>query len=297
MPKIVDWMYLFYVNIAIIFQIGILVYLVGIKKIKDNWSAYRCNPIYMGFADNIEENFVYCIQNSQTNFMSYILQPVNYALSLITGLAGNMTQSMDYIRVMLSSLRTMITDITSSIFGIFLNIIIEFQKIVISIKDLVGKLVGILTALLYIIESVFLTMQSVWNGEIGTMVQSLCFSPNTLINLKNGNRIEIKNVKIGDILENESLVIGTLQLLNNGNEELYEINSGISKIHVTGSHYVFCNDSSKYIEVKNYRYAKKIKNDCNSYVCLLTNNHKILIDGVIFWDYDDDCLRYNFTEK
>jgi len=34
------------------------------QKIKNQWPLYRCNPAYMFMADNIAENFEYCISQS-----------------------------------------------------------------------------------------------------------------------------------------------------------------------------------------------------------------------------------------
>ena len=65
---------------------------VGIKKIKEDWPQYRCNPTVMPFSQELgnisaSENFTYCVQNMQADYMGIILQPVNYAISLAGTLA------------------------------------------------------------------------------------------------------------------------------------------------------------------------------------------------------------------
>lgn len=290
MPRLIDWFYFIYVNVAFVSQICVLYYLVGMTNIKKNWATYRCNPMYMGFADNIEENFVYCIQNSQSNFMSFLLQPVNYVLSMITGLSGNIMQSIDFIRVMISSIRSSIESVTSGIFGVFMNIIIEFQKIIISIKDLVGKLVGIMSVIIYLVESVMLTMQSTWNGPPGQFVQALCFSPYTIIEMENGFSKQLCDVKIGETLSGGSVVLATMQLVRREHDKLYAIKGNSGNIKVTGSHHVFCDKSGKFIKVEDYYRAYQVDNECEYYCSFLTDDHKIIIDGEIFWDYDDDLL-------
>ena len=130
----------------------------GMKDIKDNWPEYRCNPIVMPFASQFyvdpSENFTYCIQNMQTGFMGYLLEPVNYALSMVNSLGGEFTESIQSIRNVINNIRNFLSSIVQNIFGVFLNILIQFQKIIIAMKDMVGKIVGIITVLLYTIDGV-----------------------------------------------------------------------------------------------------------------------------------------------
>jgi len=73
MPSGKDWVNFFYVNLAFALYIGGVFYYSQVTQIKANWPLYRCNPIYMPLADDIESNFVYCIQSMQGNFMGYLL--------------------------------------------------------------------------------------------------------------------------------------------------------------------------------------------------------------------------------
>ena len=75
----------------IIILIFILLYVfnilvVGIKNIKNNWPKYRCNPVVMPFASlfgqDPAQNFTYCIQTMQTNYMGYLTQPIHYNMSV-----------------------------------------------------------------------------------------------------------------------------------------------------------------------------------------------------------------------
>jgi len=73
--------YLFWSSTLI--TLGIILYLefqYNIVNIRNNWSEYRCNPIYMPLSDNIEADFTYCVQNTQINLMGYLLQPLTYLI-------------------------------------------------------------------------------------------------------------------------------------------------------------------------------------------------------------------------
>ena len=143
-----NWLNFIYINIVFVGFIFSLYYFTSIQDIKDNWVNYRCNPMYMPLSDNIEQDFTYCVQTMQTNYMGFLLQPLTFVTSSLTEMAWSFSQQINDVRNMFSQTRGFITDIVVSIYGIFLNIIIEFQKIIIGIKDLVGKIIGILAVLL-----------------------------------------------------------------------------------------------------------------------------------------------------
>jgi len=295
MPKGIDWINFLYVNIAFIAQVFAMYWFISVSDIKKNWPNYRCNPIFMPLADNIEENFVYCVQNMQSNYMGYLLQPITYILNSLTSLGGDFSSSLNYTRTMISNIRSFITTITQNVFGVFLNLVIEFQKITISIKDLVGKIIGAMVALMYLIDGSVKTMQSTWNGPPGQMVKAIggmCFYPETKVKLKDGTVVNMKDLNLGDILENGSRVDVIMKLKNIYSENLYKIKNNFGNIYVTGSHMIYSEKDKKYIEVKNHSDAieqKEIKSDWFS--CLITDDHKIKIGDYTFWDWEDDILK------
>lgn len=282
------------------------IFVTGMKDIKDNWPEYRCNPTIMPFASHFgvdpTENFTYCIQNMQTGFMGYLLEPVNYSLSLVNSLGGEFTESIQSIRKVLNNVRNFISSIVQSIFGVFLNILIQFQKIIIAMKDMVGKIVGIITVLLYTIDGVMKTMQSAWGSPAGGVMRALCFMPNTLVKLKNGKIVQMQDLDLGDVLINDSIVCATMKIKNfvgkkdfsdNKNdyeqiESIYRLNGGVANapIHVTGSHLV--QHMGKWIPVKDHPDSKHTPLKTKWLSCLITSDHLIPIGSHIFHDWEDD---------
>ena len=106
--------------------------------------------------------------------MGYLLEPVNYALSMVNSLGGEFTESIQSIRNVINNIRNFLSSIVQNIFGVFLNILIQFQKIIIAMKDMVGKIVGIITVLLYTIDGVVKAMQSAWGSPAGDVMKH-CF--------------------------------------------------------------------------------------------------------------------------
>jgi hypothetical protein len=299
MPSGKNWINFVYVNLAFGLYIAAVFFFSQLQNIKDNWATYRCNPIYMPLADDVETNFVYCIQNSMSSFMGFIMQPLTFLTSSMSGMLSGFLNEINMVRAMFDKIRTFISSIIKSIFGVFLNLIIEFQKIIIGIKDLIGKSIGIMVTLMYVIDGSVKTMQSAWNGPAGQLVKALgkCFHPETTLKLQNGNTVFIKDINLGDVLENGSIVEATMKLDNKINPiPLYIINSeGVNgeNIYVTGAHLIFDKKSKKYVKVENYDKAEKTDMFIDWFSCLITSDHKIVVGSVKFWDWEDDDVLIN----
>ena len=297
MPSGKNWVNFVYVNLAFALYIAGVFYYNQVAEIKANWPLYRCNPLYMPLATDVPNNFIYCIQNMQINFMGYLLEPLTFLTSSINFILSDFLDAINMVRAMFSKIRGFITSIIQSVFGVFLNLVIEFQKITIGIKDLIGKTIGIMTTLMYVIDGSVLTMKSAWNGPPGQLVQALgkCFYPHTIVKLQNGVTKEMKDIDLGDILENGAVVESVLKIDNKKERKpLYVIyKGGVNKenIYVTGSHLVFDKNNNKYVKVCQYSKAVKSIVETDWFSCLITSNHTIPIGYELFWDWEDHFVK------
>jgi predicted DNA-binding antitoxin AbrB/MazE fold protein len=210
-------------------------------------------------------------------------------------MGGNITNSLNTFRTMISNIRTFFESIASNIMGIFLNLIIEFQKITIGIRDLIGKLIGVVVTIMYIMDGSIKTMESAWNGPTGQMVRFIsgnCFHPDTKVKLKDGSIVKMKDLHLGDSLENGSMVNILMKIIKTKNDKLYKIKNGVDRenIYVTGTHMVKYNDS--YVMVKDYPHASEQNEiDCEYFSCIITDDHMIQLGSHLFYDWDDDDIR------
>lgn len=297
MPSGKNWVNFIYINLAFALYIAGVFYFSQLAQIKANWPLYRCNPMYMPLADNMEENFTYCIQSMQTNFMGYLLQPLTFITGSLGGMLGNFMEEINSIRAMFNKIRTFFSSIIQSVFGVFLNLVIEFQRITIGIRDLIGKTIGIMTSLMYVIDGSILTMQSTWNGPPGQLVKALgkCFHPHTMVKLKNGEIKAMKDIDLGDVLEDNSVVESVLKI-DNKKEKLpfYTIKNNAQNeeyIFVTGSHLVFDKSKNNFIKVEDYSKAELTTITYDYFSCLITDTHRIKIGDEIFWDWEDHFVK------
>ena len=295
MPTMNNYLTFAYVNLAFIIQIGILVYFKSAKDIKDNWQEYRCNPPYWVFSENISEDFQYCVQNTQTSLMGYLLQPLTYMTSSLSSLSGDLMESIQNVRTMFDKLRGFLTSIVGTVFGTFNNLLISFQKMIIALLDMIGKTVGVVTSLLFILDGVLKTTNSAWNGYPGKLIKGLasCFHPDTKIKLKNGEVYPMKDLPLGAELEDGGKIFAVLKIDNSKKDKFYKIKGGVNSedIYVTGKHFIFDKKQNKFIYVEDYEGAEKQdKVASNWFSCLITTSRQIPIEGHIFWDWEDDEL-------
>lgn len=289
MPTMNNYLNLLYVNLGFIAQIAIMIYFRSVADIKKNWSLYRCNPPYWIFSDNISQDFTYCVQNTQTNMMGYLLQPIQYMISSLTSVGGGLNDSINNIRGMFSSIRDFITNIIENVFGVFLNLIIEFQKIIISIKDMVGKMVGIVVTIMYVLDGSIKTMNSAWKGPSGQMVRAIgsCFHPDTTVETVDKRTYLMSDVPLGVKLTGKGgKVFSVLKIDNVKKEAVYKLNN----VFVTGDHFVEYKE--KWIQVKNHIDAKLTNIVPEYFTCLITDNRIIELNGTTFHDWEDDYLYH-----
>jgi hypothetical protein len=292
MPKGNDWFNLIYVTVAYVVLATGMVLFVAIEDIRANWPKYRCNPVYMPLSKNVSEDFTYCIQNMQANYMGVLLKPITWIIKNLGSMAEEVFGSLQMFRKMIYYIRSMIMSIVQSIMGIFANFIVQMQKMAIGVKDMVGKLVGILISLMYMLDGSVKTMQSAWAGPPGQMVRFMCFRNDTLVPMLGGKNMKMNDISLGDTLANGKKVLAVLKVANVNDEPFYMFTgkNGKSDIYVTGSHYVLDETYGVYVKAKNHPAALLTKEKDATFSCLITEDHTIPIGDFLFWDWEDDII-------
>ena len=122
-----------------------------------------------------------------------------------------------------------------------------------------------------------------------SVLNAVCFHPDTLIKMKNGKYKSMKNINLGDILENNSKVTAVMKIQGNEYSPYYKLYSEKLKkyIFVTGEHLIQDDETLQFIPVSKHK--KAIKTDqCDKILsCLITDDHLIPIGEYIFWDWED----------
>tara|TARA_B110000503_G_C7111226_1_gene398212 strand:- start:472 stop:1221 length:750 start_codon:yes stop_codon:yes gene_type:complete len=111
-----------------------------------------------------------------------------------------------------------------------------------------------------------------------------CFAPETQIKLQNGETRAIKDLELGDVLINGSVVKATMKIKNES-DPYYKLPGDIL---VTGSHYV--KDGDTYKQVKNFSQGEVTTQIDPVVSCLVTDDHKIPVGDFVFWDWEDNLI-------
>ena len=270
----------------------------GVQSVKNNWYQYRCQPMYMPLAGYMGHdpvaNFAYCVGNIQTDMMGFFLAPIQHVLGMVMQMTSWILERVQLIRQYIAVIRKMGRALLGDVYGMFVNVIIQFQKIIIKTKDTVMKLIGTIVMFIYLIRGAIVTGSSIQNGPIGQTLEAICFSKNTPIKLINGEIVKIKDIHLGDILESNTEVYGTLKLKGSSRNPYYKIWSKTLNqyIMVTGDHKICPHKLNKnkldnYIEVKDFEHSEISKEWDEELYCLITGNHQIPIGEYTFWDWED----------
>jgi len=173
-------MTLFDAIVIILYYVGLdfgISMLLMIKHVKDNWPLYKCKTNYMLFSwlfgYDTDTNFQQCMQTMQSGYMTVLMRPANYLMSLTTSSIQGLTSSFNDVREFMNNFRINVADGIFNVFGVFLNMLTQIQLMIISMKDMVSKLIGIMTTSMYTMDTGMKTMQSTWNGPIGQVIRSL----------------------------------------------------------------------------------------------------------------------------
>jgi hypothetical protein len=123
-------------------------------------------------------------------------------------------------------------------------------------------------------------MTEVLHIKSGKIPKLRCFDEFTLIPLINGNNVHIKDIHVGDKLENGSYVTSKFKVTS-ANMKIYVLNN----IIVSESHLVKYN--SKWIRLNEHPSAKEIKYNKPFLYCLNTSNKIIELNKIVFSDWDE----------
>ena len=108
-----------------------------------------------------------------------------------------------------------------------------------------------------------------------------CFDENTLINMNDGTKKKISEIKTGDLLFENNEVTSVIKVEAKGSSIYY-----LDNIIVSDSHIVKYND--KWIPVSKHPHAIKYEFYIKPYLyCLNTTNKIISIDNYVFTDWDE----------
>lgn len=128
---------------------------------------------------------------------------------------------------------------------------------------------------------IVLFMKEVLHVNTTAIPKLRCFDGNTPIPLFHGTTIPIKDVVVGDVLFDGSIITSTI-VVSSAGLDMFQLNG----IVVSESHLVQWKD--KWIRVGSHPDAVRMPNyECPVLYCLNTTNKKIVLNDIVFSDWDE----------
>jgi len=274
------------------------------EYINKNWSQLKCSPIgpflqSSGLAPgDPKETSNQCQSSSFSNQFNSSMTDQFKATNKLNQGMGMLGGSINKIRGMLATIQQQtfkdLAKVADIIFGIYMkigNIIMVINKNLINIMKTFVDLINVGNSVAILLVSMLNLLRPPINGLIGLQTV-FCFRNNTLVQLKNGNFVKMKDLQLGTILKNGSVIESVMKIANVNNEPFYKFEKKNGKnIYVTGSHYILNKNLNKYVMVKDHPEAVLTNIKENELSCLITSDHKIIIDDYIFWDWTDELIQ------
>lgn len=260
--------------------------LVDIKK---NWGNYKCQPLMIPlafmFGADPGETFKECVKTTADDkvneSMTTVWDNMNQ-LNKMTSITNKTNQatinSIDNVNKAtikaFDGSNKSLQNVTS-----YLNS--GFNKT----KDILGKFTGVVEVLVQILKTSEKLTKGLKDTNAMKKIRKSCFYHDTPILLKDKTSKPISNINVNDILNKDILVLGILKLKKT--EPFYKIKSDKNDVFVTGSHLIFNTDIGNFETVENHKNAELSDIKEEFVYCLITSNHLIPIDNLLFHDWED----------
>ena len=258
-----------------------------IKKIKADWPNQRCNPSIMPFASffgyNAKENFEFCMGKIFSNHSMPMFGSISAIFSHFTSLLQMVFDAISTLRNIIASLGGGINVVFQEFTERISTFFFKLRVSAITIKTLIGRMYAILFSVMYMGLSGITGMTSFTNTFLFSFLNTFCFPANTKIQIKDRGQVDIKDIKIGDvILPSKSTVTATFRFFSKG-QPMVKLGSTI----VSTNHYVkMLGHPIKAGDHPDAIHIGPWESDEPLY-CLNTSDNKIIVDGHEFLDYDE----------
>jgi hypothetical protein len=279
--------------ILIVFGIlyGAISLLVKYHDTKNNLNEIRCDPMFIPFAGifgvDSEENSTFCMKHIQKKNIEEHMHETKHKTKNIEKVGNDLGNSVSSVKSSISGIKGLTGGLFSGITSMMINTIIKFQNMLYHLKTLTGKLSATGKLFVNITQTGVKAGGSIVNGPVVKTLKALCFDPDTVLQLKTGEEVTMKNTKIGDSLINGSVIIGKVDIRNQHDEVFYAIENGKHTILVTGTHLIFDESIKRYRKVEEAPISKKTNIKKDMFHCLIMDDNIIKIGEHTFWDYDD----------
>ena len=272
-----------YLSFVILFILAIIIFAAielssQISSMRDNWSEIRCQPNVMPFASmfghDTAENFQFCLQQIIQDNTKGTTAPFAQGMMGFSSVLGNLMSSANSFRTTLASLAGGIIKIIGE-FKARMTALMGRVKLTASrMKAMMYRIYGTMFAVMYMGISAQTGISNFGDTFIFKFIDAFCFAADTKVVLKHGLQRSIKNIHVGDILYDGSMVEAVIQCPSN-KSGLYNLHG----VYVSGGHRVWSYEEFGFIDVKDHPEAKLTNMGSDILWTLITTSREIPVKG------------------
>jgi hypothetical protein len=276
---------------TIIVAIGIYVAIENVSdlsKIQANWSEYRCQPQIMPIAGlfgyDANENFQFCLQQIIQESTKGVTGPFAQGMGGFTSVLMNLMESANSFRTMLATLVGGIIKIVSEFKSRMTSLMSRIKITAGRMRAMMFRIYGTMFAVIYMGISAQTGIANFGDTFIFKFIDTFCFPPEQFVQLDDGSEVRIMDIEVGDKLVGQSTVESIYRFAADGQSMVR-----LGSVTVSSNHFIRHN--GKWIMAKDHPNAVEAEDWSGGIerplVCLTTSNHRIVIDGFVFADYDE----------
>lgn len=275
---------IFTVLLVLLFSFG------SLTEIARNFPRYRCNPLIMPFASNFgydaTENFNYCLNNIFLTKASEIFAPIYSLLGNFTQVITLITNVTLGIRKLFSNFLFGVNNFVRSVRDKIQSVLFSIRMSFVKLNNLMGRVYGTMYAVIFMGTSAMTAGFNIADNDLVKFLFEFCFDPETLIGMFDGGKKPLKDVVIGDRLQdvNGPVYVTSLFRFNGKQTPMVQLHG----VTVSKEHYVdYMGDM---IPAGAHPEALTLSS-ISELVCLNVTGHKIRINDDIYADYDEHSDR------
>jgi len=120
----------------------------SLDKVKTNWNEYRCNPVYMPFANfikpdvTVSDNFTHCMDRMGNDVFKLLLDPINALFGDIHSSIGELMNPLKLFRQLFSRIRKFMLSFATATFSKITASMSIFVHTLIKIQDVLKRFIG-----------------------------------------------------------------------------------------------------------------------------------------------------------
>jgi hypothetical protein len=276
--------------LMVIIIVGIFQY-TAFTDVVENWEKYRCDISVLPFASfygkNAEENFNYCMSSMLNSKASAFTGPF---ASILTSIVGGMMvfmESLNSFRVMLGTLTGGVGKVFKEFTDRFNFLYNNIQTTAVRMQFLFKRLMSSFISIIFLGSSAVTAGMNFGDTFLFKFLDTFCFDPETVIEVKGKGVIPVKSVELGAVLADGSRVTSVYRFYSRG-VPMVIFNGSYGKINVSTNHYMK-DAEDKWIRCEDHPDARLLSNwgSDRPLVCFDTDTHRIPIGGYVFSDYDE----------